>query len=93
MILKALLSQAVPSGIGLIVGIIWTSVFGPWLDRCRPDLQNWLAYAVEAVGVFVMATVLDLLGALSPLSLLASMILAGAGMFVVKAWKRRSLTS
>ena len=74
----------IPAFVGLFVGTAWTLVFGPWLARVRPERRNWYAYSVEAVGVFVVACLLECTYRLTPLTLLSGMILAGIGMFVAK---------
>ena len=75
------------TAVGLVVGIVWTVVFGPLLARVRPERRNWYAYAVEAVGVFVIACFLEHSYRLTPLTLLSGMIFAGIGMFVAKVVK------
>ncbi|MDD3092484.1 MAG: hypothetical protein PHG80_12730 [Methanoregulaceae archaeon] len=72
------------TAVGLVVGIVWTVVFGPLLARVRPERRNWYAYSVEAVGVFVIACFLEHSYRLTPLTLLSGMIFAGIGMFVAK---------
>ena len=74
-----------PLALGVSLGALWTLIFGPMLGRIRPDRRNWFAYAVEAVGVFVMSVVLCKIGMFSPLWLLTAMVSAGAGMFLTKA--------
>jgi hypothetical protein len=77
----------IPAFVGLFVGTAWTLVFGPWLARVRSERRNWYAYSVEAVGVFVIACVLECTYRLTPLTLLSGMIFAGIGMFVAKVVK------
>jgi len=74
----------IPASGGFIVGMVWTTVFGPWLGRVRRERRNWYAYSVEAVGVFVVACFLETFYRLTPLTLLSGMICAGIGMFVAK---------
>jgi len=76
-----------PVYVGLCIGVAWTVVFGPWLARVRQERRNWYAYSVEAVGVFVIACVLECTYRLTPLTLLSGMIFAGIGMFVAKVVK------
>ena len=80
-----------PVYVGLCVGVLWTLIFGPWLARVRQERRNWYAYSVEAVGVFVIACVLENTYRLTPLTLLSAMILAGIGMFVTKVVKNGTI--
>lgn len=86
------ISSLVMFAVGLPVGFVWTLIFAPMLDRVWPERRNWFAYAVEAVGVFLMSCVLWKIDRLSPLCLLGCMISAGTGMFIFKAlevkWKQ-----
>ena len=77
----------IPMVVGLVVGTLWTVIFGPWLSMARQERRNWYAYSVEAVGVFVIACTLDCFYWLTPLTLLSGMIFAGIGMFVAKVVK------
>jgi len=83
-LLSDLPAAIVPVMLGLCLGALWTLVFGPMLGRVRCDRRNWFAYAAEAVGVFVMVVALYKLGIFTPLRILAAMVSAGIGMFLVK---------
>ena len=85
--------HVMPLLIGFTVGAAWTLFFGPWLNRVQGD-PIWFICAVQAVGVFVMAVLVCKYGNLTPITLLATMIYGGLGMFAVKVgragWKQCS---